>query len=452
MFWHARIIPQSRKLKLTVSFVTAMLFALLCHGGENENDREASRIRIGVFSITASPQPRSSQAEFLKIARTAGMQARRVFAEDVREGVLDELDVLVIGMGDSIQYGERLGAEGGKAIEKFVRRGGGIIGTSSGGYLLARSETPPLNYVEIANAQVLFSEEEGRRRQQRVFRVAEVENVNGDRLGPMAYLSGPLWEVTDAEGFGVVQPLAKFVGGAFNPHNDRTLSLNDLSGKPAIIAGTFGEGRFVLFSFSPEMTLGRVGHSLAEDATRWVAGGTPDQIRKISWHDVFSEIRLEVRDFESGKDLTRLEDQDGQEPNPLATALTKNPTIPVLDTDDELIRLAKQSYNASLEEFRAKHNFWLQGLSSADDVLNAVDRFQQLRKQIGQDRDDKQLLKQKISFAERMEKEAETIRRASNQGYYRSIGKLTAVAYRAAAELELARLDMDEETENCISR
>lgn len=311
MFWHARIISRSGKLTLSVSFVTSILFAMLCHGGENGNDRQAPSIRIGVLSITRSPQPRSSQGKFLKIARTAGMQARRVSAEEVREGVLDELDVLVIGLGDSIQYGERLGAEGGKAIEKFVRRGGGIIGTSSGGYLLARSETPPLNYVEIANAQVLFSEEEGRRRQQRVFRVAEVASVNGDHLGPMAYLAGPLWEVTDAEGFGVVQSLAKFVSGAF-PRNNKMLSLDDLSGKLAIIAGTFGDGRFVLFSFSPELTLGVVGQSLAESALHWVAASETGQIREISWHDVFSEIRLEDTDVESGKDTTRQEDQDGQ--------------------------------------------------------------------------------------------------------------------------------------------
>lgn len=130
-----------------------------------------------------------------------------------------------------------------------------------------------------------------------------------------------------------------------------------------------------------------------------------------------------------------------QDQNPLATALRKSAKIPVLEADDKLTRLLKKSHNAALEEFRQKHNYWVQGDSSADDVLKAMDRLQELRREVRSETDERKLLEQKISFAKRMEKEAAAIRRTYGQESLRQLGKATAAAYRAAAELQLARLD-----------
>lgn len=239
-------------------------------------------IRVGVLSRAEEPRPNTSQGLFITILNEAGMQARAVSAEQVHAGALDELDVFIIGGGSGTRFNTSLGPEGGKLVEAFVRRGGGVVGSCAGGYSFVRGHNEALKYVEVANAVCIDTENRRWARGRAVVDIAPED----PRARPiqMWYANGPLWEITDVEGFGITRSLATFVTDVADKPEDQG---GVMPGTPAILAGTFGDGRFVLFSAHPEMRQRLGNRPLVVDAVRWATRGQLGTDELVSWGEVF---------------------------------------------------------------------------------------------------------------------------------------------------------------------
>ncbi len=240
-------------------------------------------IRVGVLSKAVEPAADTSQGLYLSILRQAGMQARAVSAQQVKDGILDELDIFIIGGGSGTAFNASLGEDGGRRVMDFVRKGGGAMGSCAGGYSMVRGHNEALRFIELANARCLDVADGRWARGSGVVEIAPADPLAPHRR--MYYANGPLWEITREPGFGQTVALARFVGDVKKPGDAGGV----MPGTPAILGGTFGRGRYVLFSGHPEFQHHLGNNPLVVDAARWVIRGPLAAGEKVEWRAVFPE-------------------------------------------------------------------------------------------------------------------------------------------------------------------
>jgi glutamine amidotransferase-like uncharacterized protein len=269
-FTHCSLVP--------LGFVTLFTAALPAAEESKSPDRP---IRIGVLTSAENPGPNTSQGLYIRILNNAGMVAGPVSGEKVRNGALDELDIFIIGGGSGTGFNKSLGPDGGQKVEEFVKAGGGVLASCAGGYSFVRGHNEVLRYVEVANALCIDNEN---MRWARGSATVTLEPASKG-LPPlqMFYANGPLWKVTDAPGFGRTEVLARFASDVKKEGDPGGV----MPGTPAILSGTFGDGRYVLFSAHPEFHWKLGNTSMIVDAARWVVQGKLADSEAITYEAVF---------------------------------------------------------------------------------------------------------------------------------------------------------------------
>jgi hypothetical protein len=233
----------------------------------------------------AEPGGNSSQGLYIRILREAGFTAAAVSPEAVKTGALDELEIFIIGGGSGSKFNTMLGEDGCARVMEFVRRGGGVLASCAGGYSFVRGHNEALSLLEIANARCVDTENGRWARGSGV-----VEMAPSDAAVPtfkMYYANGPIWEITDAPGFGVTTALASYVTEVKKEGDAGGVMV----GTPAILGGTFGSGRFVLFGAHPEFKWNLGCTPLIVDAARWVVGGSLQKGERPDWGTVFPSVK-----------------------------------------------------------------------------------------------------------------------------------------------------------------
>jgi hypothetical protein len=112
--------------------------------------RRTRRALIGIYAGTGTSH---SWLWFVDLFERAGFRDLVFLDEnDVVQGGLDHLDVLVISGGDTFAVAQGLGSQGADRIRSFVQNGGMYIGSCAGAYLPMNSSKPPLhlfNFVDV---------------------------------------------------------------------------------------------------------------------------------------------------------------------------------------------------------------------------------------------------------------------------------------------------------------
>ena len=288
----APLSAQRRRCVLVATALSAMAFFQSCATAAATNvagqaSTSSATIRVGVLSNVAEPGKDTSQGCYIRILRDAGMQSRAVSAEEIKAGALDKLDIFVIGGGSGTKFNASLGPEGGHLVEEFVRKGGGVLGSCAGGYSFVRGHNEALCYIEIANARCVDYADGHWARGKAVVDIAP--EAAGIPVRKMFYANGPLWEITNEPGFGLTKSLAHFVSDV----KKKAAPGGVMPGTPAILAGTFGRGRFVLFSAHPEFHRKLGNNPLVADAARWVVCGPLVPHEKVEWRTVFPDKSAE---------------------------------------------------------------------------------------------------------------------------------------------------------------
>lgn len=244
-------------------------------------ERDGSRKRVAVLSAAEVPGENTSQGLYIRILRESGFEARAINAEEVRDRKLDGIDIFIIGGGSGTAFNKSLGPEGGKVVQEFVRKGGGALASCAGGYSFVNGQNEALKYISIAKANVIDSQDGRWARGKGNVEVAPVD----DRYCPltMFYANGPLWEIAKDQGDDRTVALARFQGDVKKGDDPGGV----MPGTPAILGGTYGQGRFVLFSGHPEFYKKMGNQPLVADAARWVTRGELKPDEQIRWDDVF---------------------------------------------------------------------------------------------------------------------------------------------------------------------
>lgn len=249
---------------------------------------QKKKIRVGVLSQSEEPKSNTSQGLYISILASAGIDAKAISAEQVKQGGLDELDLFIIGGGSGTKFNASLGEDGGQLVEQFVKRGGGVIGTCAGGYSFVLGHNEALRYIEVANARCIDTKDGRWARGKGNVQIVPADDTF--RPLKMYYANGPLWEIANEPGFGKIEVLARFNTDIHKEGEAGGIML----GTPAILAGTFGDGSFVLFSAHPEFYKSLGNHPLVIDAARWATKGRLSNEEKISWPEVFpSSLKAE---------------------------------------------------------------------------------------------------------------------------------------------------------------
>ncbi len=188
------------------------------------------------------------------------LEYHTVNAESIRDGVLENADVLLVPGGRGSFKGKELGDAGRLRIREFVQRGGGYVGICGGAFLAASGQDWSL---ELVGSRPLVGVVPcgAKGAQSMTDRGSGTVWVQLSSLGqgllsmtdspvPLRYTSGPVF----GGGFG--SELAEFVVLARYDSElvECELQRYTMIHRPAIIAAHYGSGHVMLFSPHPEMS------------------------------------------------------------------------------------------------------------------------------------------------------------------------------------------------------
>jgi len=184
---------------------------------------------------------------------------RRVGAADVRDGVLKQFHLAVFPGGSGSKQANALAPVGRKAVQDFVRNGGGFAGICAGSYLAASNYEWSLG---LSNHKTFCKSvdipEVGRKSMWYRGPSATVQmeltdagrEILGNKKGAfdVRYHNGPIMSPMGKEGLGAFRALAHFRSevSRYKPQK------GTMVGTPAIIAGEYGKGRVLCISPHPE--------------------------------------------------------------------------------------------------------------------------------------------------------------------------------------------------------
>jgi glutamine amidotransferase-like uncharacterized protein len=190
----------------------------------------------------------------------SGFALTSLSEQEIREGRLDRIDVLVVPGGKASVQGATLGSDGRNAIRDFVDGGGGYVGICAGAFLAtanhqwglklinARSESGVRYVPRRGNVSASF----------RGWGDVSVELTNEGRqlFGrteprfQLGYTGGPVFSRANEPNMRDYQPLAYFRSEVWMHPFQKGAMVNT----PAILASQFGRGKVILFSPHPEGT------------------------------------------------------------------------------------------------------------------------------------------------------------------------------------------------------
>jgi glutamine amidotransferase-like uncharacterized protein len=235
-------------------------------------------ICVGLMVDEDSTDARSREAAWKVLSTTPDFDAIRLTGEQIRNGALDKLDVLVFPGGTGSGEGKSLGVDGGRAVTSFVKEGHGLIAICAGAYLVTDGYTDETRAIELVNAVRFDSDNWDRGEQFVAVRTAEsmqwdveknavrIDATDTPTSHTMWFENGPIFSPGVREDLPQSLPLVEFVSDVHKPGAPEGM----MPGRAAVLASDFGAGRIVTFSTHPELSPG-LEHWL-QNAVRWTAG------------------------------------------------------------------------------------------------------------------------------------------------------------------------------------
>lgn len=224
-------------------------------------------LNVAVFADPAATAENCVQAT-VKILSANQINVRTITAATIQKENLNSLDVIMFPGGGGTAEAQALGQDGCAIVERFVKNGGGYIGTCAGGFLAAKGYSRPTQWLELVNAEIVDVEHWARG-------TGQVEVAIKDPTHPILegfpavitaqYINGPLFKPGNDPNLPSYKELAVFISDI---HSAGGATAGVMPGKTAMLTSAYGMGRCVLFSFHPELTPGL--ENMVARAVRWV--------------------------------------------------------------------------------------------------------------------------------------------------------------------------------------
>ena len=244
----------------------------------------AEPVRIGVYSHSTNETKAAGIVRVFSLILTKekGYALQRVKPEDIRAGVLTNLDVLIMPGGSGSKQATNLETSGREAIQQFVKNGGGDVGICAGAYL-ASSHYPWS--LSLINAQVIDRQHWARGKGNVILTFSEAGQKALGHPEPeveVYYGQGPLYGRGTNDALPPYEELAVYKTEVAKENVPEGVPMGVMPGKTAIARSEYGKGRVICYSPHPEKPFQPIYH-LIENGVRWVAGKEPIPVSEAEW-------------------------------------------------------------------------------------------------------------------------------------------------------------------------
>lgn len=247
----------------TVAFLVAAPLGMSGTALADETDKP-SPIRVAIYADAGAAKAGSPKIKE-SLPKEKGFEWKIVSAEEIRNGVLKDFDVLIQPGGSGGKQARTLGEEGREVVKKFVADGGGYIGICAGSYLASANYPWSLN---LMDAKVLDTEHWARGTGEVKIGLTtagkKALETDHDEC-PIYYGQGPLLAPAGNDDIEDYEELAKYETEIAK----RGAPTGVMKGTTAIARCSYGKGRVQCFSPHPEKTPGL--EPFLQAAVRWAA-------------------------------------------------------------------------------------------------------------------------------------------------------------------------------------
>ena len=233
-------------MKRLILFITVVLFFAGCAATSQvkcQKNYSGKKLKTGFYIDRGSRGGGVTHLGRL-MSFSPQIELTMLTGEDLQNGKLNGLDLLVMPGGSSNQQMKSMGPKGVKAVQDFVRNGGAYVGVCAGFHITLnrpeRARLMPYTYFREAvgakgDVQIDLSAEGAK-----LLDVAPGKRMVRYSRGPVA--KEAQWNKGTCKTYAVytssISPLGKAGVSFFNT--------------PALIAGTYGKGKVIATSFHPE--------------------------------------------------------------------------------------------------------------------------------------------------------------------------------------------------------
>ena len=121
-------------MKKILMLVTGVAVCVWANAGTKPETASREKLRVGVYADVGA---RGSVLAYSRLAALSpDCEAKFIDGAAVRAGALSGVDVLLMSGGSSVDISASLGDEGRAALERFIREGGGYLGSCAGALLM----------------------------------------------------------------------------------------------------------------------------------------------------------------------------------------------------------------------------------------------------------------------------------------------------------------------------
>ena len=218
--------------------------------------------RVAVLHFQYTPQGDDTLEQDICRAVQGGLKCSCgvITVEAVSANVLRSVDVLLVPGGSSELMARDLGREGRDAIRHFLQHGGGYIGICAGAFLATHRYENCLGVVEatllegtceVPGVEVISMAERGEGQVAVRFTDSGKMMFGGSQeVVSASYSGGPVFQDDVLDKVPSYVTLARYVSEVTRCERQKGTMIQT----PAIVAGRFGRGCFILFGFHPEAT------------------------------------------------------------------------------------------------------------------------------------------------------------------------------------------------------
>lgn len=197
-------------------------------------------------------------------------------ASDIRNGKLDDKDIVIFLGGSGSQQGKDLQSSGRDKVKNFVKNGGNYIGVCGGAYL-ALQGSEEFNKLAIVAAKSYGNY------WQRGVGDALCKTNDGQEIY-LHYENGPVFQILNVEGIPALKSLATFQSDFYIA--SKGTQKGEMPGKPAITLSKYGKGKVLLFSPNPIIGGEKVYHpELILNGMKWMMSN--NNVDNIKFSTIF---------------------------------------------------------------------------------------------------------------------------------------------------------------------
>lgn len=182
---------------------------------------------------------------------------------EIAAGALDQFDVVIFPGGSGQQQAAQLRPQGRRAVQAFVRAGGGYVGICGGAFLATANYNWSLGLINAKTITGQLHAPDGARIDLASYGAGTVD-IEFTPAGRQVFSEVPQRVAVEFAGGPILSPacvtgLPAYVSlaGFRTEVWKHSLQKGTMRDTPAIVAGRFGSGRVIIFSPHPEESVGR---------------------------------------------------------------------------------------------------------------------------------------------------------------------------------------------------